>query len=268
MLLLYQALVVAFIAAWGKFWGAYGSFAQFLGGFDIVILALLLGVNPVQAVIVNYTVALAFFGVMQIGGVLPQDTGYGGLIGTSIALILGQTGAVAVAIAVPISMLAVIIWNLLKFWFTANVEVFEKHVANRDEKRFTRLWWLQIAVYLGSYAIIAFLGILLGTNGIKALIDMIPPIFLKALVVAAGMLPAVGMAMLLKYVWNNSYIPYFIAGFALAAYLKLPIMGVTLFALVFGLIVFFLDQELRKVRVKAAPAGGLSDNDEEGFFDE
>ncbi|GEK05605.1 PTS mannose/fructose/sorbose/N-acetylgalactosamine transporter subunit IIC [Schleiferilactobacillus harbinensis] len=272
-MLLYQAFIIAVFVAWGKWFGVYGSFGQVMPFFFTPVLALLLGKDPVNALMIDAAIALAFYGVMQIGAVMPQDTGFGGALGLGFALILNQKPAIAVALAVPISMLAVVVWNLLKFWFTTNVELFDKYIDQRNMKKFNRLWWIQMAVYIFTYFILAFLAVLLGTHGIKAFVTSIPKPFLSGLTVAAGMLPAVGMGMLLKYVWNIEFLPFFIAGFVLAAYLKLPIMAISLFGVVFGLVMFFIDRHINDVKKSmslsaANNAGSGSDDDEGDFFND
>lgn len=270
-MLLYQAFAVGLVLAFAKWINAYGSFAQLMPFVSYILLALLLGESPAQALILGAAVELAFYGVMQIGAVLPQDTAVGGLLGVAFALMLHSKPAVAVALAVPISMLAVVVWNLLKFWFTANVELFDKYVEQRNIKKFNRLWWIQVGVYELAYFALAFFAILLGTAGIKAFVNSIPQTFLTALTVAAGMLPAVGMGMLLKYVWHISFLPFFIVGFVFAAYLKLPIMAISILGVAFGLIMFFIDKEINDVKKsKTASASNSinSGNDEEDFFND
>ncbi|QVI35215.1 hypothetical protein BVJ53_07495 [Lacticaseibacillus chiayiensis] len=267
-MLLYQALIVGLACAFAKWISAYGSFLQLMPFITYMLMALLLGKSVSQALIAGAAVELAFYGVMQIGAVLPQDTAVGGILGVGFALILNAKPAVAVALAVPISMLAVIVWNLLKFWFTANVEIFDKYIDERNLSKFNRLWWIQIVVYELVYFALAFFAVLVGTSGIRIFINSIPKVLLSGLTVAAGMLPAVGMAMLLKYVWNIQFLPYFIAGFALAAYLKLPIMAISIFGVVFGLIGFFIDRQINDAKKSGMQQTSSTGNDEEDFFNE
>ena len=49
---------------------------------------------------------------------------------------------------------------------------------------------------------------------------------------AAGILPAMGFAMLMRMIVNKRLIPFFVLGFALAAYLSLPVLGVAIIAVV------------------------------------
>lgn len=268
-MLIYQAFAVALTVAIDKFLGSYGSFGQVMPFFTDVILALLLGANVSNALIISAAVELAFYGIIAIGGVLPSDTGFGGKLGIAFAIILHQKPGIAVALAVPIAMLAVIVWSLLKYWYTFNVDLFEKYIKERSMKKFNRLWWIQISVYELTYAILAFVAILGGTSGVKMFVNSIPKIGLSCLNVAAGMLPAVGMAMLLKYVWNIQFLPYFVAGFVFAAWLKLPIMGVSFLGVAFGVAVFFIDREMKKIRDQKGASNVTKNTDsEEDFFND
>lgn len=57
--------------------------------------------------------------------------------------------------------------------------------------------------------------------------------------VAGGMMPAVGFAMLLKTMWETSYVPFFIFGFVMAAYLGLDTLAVAGLAVAIALYEFY-----------------------------
>ena len=63
-----------------------------------------------------------------------------------------------------------------------------------------------------------------------ALINAIPKSLVTALQVVGGIMPALGIAMLLNYLGKKKLVPYFFAGFFLTIYLKLDIMAVAIFA--------------------------------------
>ena len=48
---------------------------------------------------------------------------------------------------------------------------------------------------------------------------------MNGLTVCGNLLPAVGMAMLLKLLWSKKICVYFFLGFVLVAYLKLPLIA-------------------------------------------
>ena len=77
---------------------------------------------------------------------------------------------------------------------------------------------------------------------------------------AGGVLPVVGVAILLRYLPTKHYIPYLLLGFFLAAYLQVPMLGVSIIGLVAAMLVFKRDSE--KGTVATAAAG-----DFEGGYD-
>lgn len=95
---------------------------------------------------------------------------------------------------------------------------------------------------------------------------------MNGLTVCGNLLPAVGMAMLLKLLWNNKICVYFFLGFVLVAYLKLPLIALAALGVIAALLVAQRDLELNQLlRVKAAaapaavPAQGILDEEEEDF---
>ena len=48
---------------------------------------------------------------------------------------------------------------------------------------------------------------------------------MNGLTVCGGLLPAVGMAMLMKMLWDNKICMFYFLGFVLAAYLNLPLIA-------------------------------------------
>ena len=50
--------------------------------------------------------------------------------------------------------------------------------------------------------------------------------------VAAGILPAMGFAMLMRMIINKKLIPFFFLGFVLASYANIPVLGVAIIAVI------------------------------------
>ena len=78
------------------------------------------------------------------------------------------------------------------------------------------------------YGIPAFALVMSGKSWGTALINAIPKSLVSALQVVGGIMPALGIAMLLNYLGKKKLIPYFFAGFFLTIYLKLDIMAVAI----------------------------------------
>src|SRR5690606_14193806 len=85
--------------------------------------------------------------------------------------------------------------------------------------------------------ILTFLIIYLGTKQAQALVDLMPQKLMDGFSVAAGLLPAVGFAMLVQIMISKKLAPYFFVGFMLATYLDMPVIGVSVLGLLVALLI-------------------------------
>ena len=76
--------------------------------------------------------------------------------------------------------------------------------------------------------------VLLKLEIITSLISSMPAWLNKGMTTVGGLLPAVGFAMLLKYMPTKQYGIYAVLGFVLASYLSLPMLPIALIAAVFA----------------------------------
>ena len=75
-----------------------------------------------------------------------------------------------------------------------------------------------------------FLAIYFGSDAVTAVVNSMPVVLTDGLKVASGILPAVGMAMLLKMMNFKKYWSFFIFGFVLTVYLNLNVLAISLVA--------------------------------------
>lgn len=216
--MLINALIVGFVVAFTKFldWYANTSFQRPL--VCVSLLGVLLG-HPVEGVMMGAQLELIFLGNVSLGGVMPSDFTLGSIFGAAFALILGKDLTSAITLAIPISMLGTLLYSGMKIIVTSLVPKFESYIANNDIKGFKRLWIIQISGFLSVYFLLGFFAILAGTDAVNAFIEAIPAWIQTSMNVAATMLPAVGLALLLKSLWEKSIAPYYFLGFALGGFL-------------------------------------------------
>ena len=69
------------------------------------IVGLILG-DLQTGIIMGGTLELVWMGIVNIGGATPPDTVTGGILGTAFAILSGLDTATAVAVALPIALLA------------------------------------------------------------------------------------------------------------------------------------------------------------------
>jgi mannose/fructose/N-acetylgalactosamine-specific phosphotransferase system component IIC len=79
-----------------------------------------------------------------------------------------------------------------------------------------------------TYFIPSFIALYFGSKGLERVLTIVPTSIISALKVTGGLIPALGIGMLLSYIWKKDSAPYFIIGFVLSAYLKLDVMSIAI----------------------------------------
>ncbi len=194
-----------------------------------------------QGVIIGATLELIFMGNIKVGAAIPPDVITGGVLGTAFAIISGKGPAIALAIAVPVSILAeMMISSLFVFRAVLNKK-FNQYADEGDFNGIQRLHILSGILRPILMGIIILLALQLGGAVMKSFLDMIPSWLQSGLQVAGNMLPALGFALLMNLMFNKTVAPYFFLGFMLAAYLKLPVIAIGGLGVIIALIVTQVD---------------------------
>jgi fructoselysine and glucoselysine-specific PTS system IID component len=205
-----------------------------------------------QGVIIGATLELIFMGNIKVGAAIPPDVVTGGVLGTAFAIISGKGPAIALAIAVPVSILAeMVISGLFVFRAVLNKK-FNEYADDGDYKKIQRLHIVSGLLRPLFMGVIILLALQLGAGVMKSFLDMIPAWVQSGLQVAGNMLPALGFALLMNLMFNKKVAPYFFLGFMLAAYLKLPMIAIGGLGVIIALIV-----------TQVTPKESQDDDDEE-----
>lgn len=200
------------------------------------LVGLVLG-DLTQGVIIGATLELIFMGNIKVGAAIPPDVVTGGVLGTAFAIISGKGPAIALAIAVPVSILAEMVISGLFVLRAVLNKKFNQYADQGDYKNIQRLHILSGLLRPLLMGIIILLALQLGAGAMKSFLDMIPAWLQSGLQVAGNMLPALGFALLMNLMFNKTVAPYFFLGFVLAAYLKLPVIAIGGLGVIIALIV-------------------------------
>lgn len=224
-------------------------------------------------VIIGASLEAVFMGVVNIGGASAAEPGIATAVGTAFAIMLGKGSEVALTLALPIGILGLQIKTVLYIFIVGMfAKTFDRLAAEGKEKQIIGLHYGLWAVNWILYSLVAFLGILFGSDAVSALLEAIPEVVMNGLTVCGGLLPAVGMAMLMKMLWDNKICMYYFLGFVLAAYLNLPLIALavlgTILAVSVGMSDFRMNQlASQRVAAPARSAGAFDlDEEEEEFF--
>lgn len=188
-------------------------------------------------ILAGATLQLIFLGVMQIGGTLPADATLGSVFGTAMAIALGQSVEVAMSLAIPVAMVGSIFTFLgyvLRGLFNPWVERYCK------EGNMTALERLHMALaFLPELpkCIVLFVALAFGSGLAEAIVTMIPEVVTSGLDYATGLMPAVGIALLLKMMWSKKMAVYFFLGAALVSFLHIPMIGIAILGVILSIII-------------------------------
>lgn len=214
---------------------------------------------------VGGTLQLMILGVGTYGGASMPDYMSGAIVGTAFAIISGKGLEFAIGLAVPIGLLLVQFDVLARFSNTVLQHKAETYADQRDYKKVELMNLLGVFTWGASRAVPVFLALMFGNDLVQKALDLSPEWLLGGLQVAGGLLPALGIAILLRYLPIKNFYAYIIIGFVGAAYLKVPMLGIALLGLALALITFNKRKEegTQKVVVAtAATEGGIIDEDE------
>ena len=187
---------------------------------------------------VGATLQLMILGVGTYGGASIPDYVTGAMIGTVFAITSGKGMEFGMGLAVPVGLLMVQLDVLARFsnvFFSKRVEA---AIERMDFKGMARNTWLGAFSWGFSRAIPVFLMLIFGQNLVNAITEHMPEWLMSGLSVAGGLLPAVGIAILLRYLPVKNYIAYLLIGFIAAAYLKVPMVGVAIMGVALAIIAF------------------------------
>lgn len=209
------------------------------------------------------TFQLMSLGVAALGGSSVPDYA----LATVVAIYLNaRTGAdigTAIAVGLPVGILAI---NLDILTRTLNSFISAKSRNYLEENEFQKMQninFVSVFMVLMQAFIPMILLVLFGPAAIEAVINWIPEWVTNGLNIAGGMLPVVGVAMLMRYMPTKRYLWAVIVGFVLAAYLHLPILAVSSIGFAIAYYTYM------KLSMEILPVAGTSTQIDEGYdFDE
>ncbi|MDM0808278.1 PTS sugar transporter subunit IIC [Clostridium perfringens] len=210
-----------------------------------------------------------FLGNVNIGGVIAAEPVTATTLSTTFAIISHVETKAAITLAIPIGMLAAFVVMFLKnVLMNVFAPALDDAARENNQKKIVALHYGTWALYYLIISAISFLGVLLGSGPVNALVENIPAKLMNGLSAAGGLLPAVGFAMLMKLLWDNKLAVFYLLGFILTAYLKLPAVAVAVVGVVICVVTSQRDLQISNL-VLAGPKGSgqmTKEDEEEEFF--
>ena len=225
------------------------------------LTGLVLG-HPVEGAVIGATINLVYLGFMSAGGSMPADMGLAGVLGTAYAIAGGLDTDTALALAVPIGILGTIVWAGRMTFDSVFVHMADRYIEN---EQYNKIWlanvlFPQILCFCATAIPCAF-AYFFGSAYVQGILSMLSCKVLTIFQIIGGLMPALGIAITLQYIFKGESRVFLFAGFLLAVYSGLPLLTLGIIALLVAIVYV---QITSAVEGKVVTAGGTSvDYDDE-----
>lgn len=261
-------LSIALLSSLGFFicYGGGWMFGQCMCDRPIVVgpvVGLLLG-DPIAGLMIGAALEAIYMGAVNIGGSISSDPTTATTFAVAFAVASGISTDAATALAIPIGVIGAFAFMFLNnVVFNIWVPFIDKFAEEGKISALVRLNWFTWFVRCLVPTLTIFAGVYLGAGFVQAFIEGIPDVVMRGLSAAGGLMPAVGLAILMKMLWSKEIAAYYLLGFILVIYLKLPLVAVAAIGGVIIVITALRDIDIKKAATRSAVAAVESDSVED-----
>lgn len=209
-----QPLGVAFSNALSK---------PIIGG---AIVGLILG-DVVTGVTIGAAVQAMYLGQVLIGGVATADMAFVSYPSIALAMMAGADANVAVTLAATVGVLGAALFTGYEVFCSVFYQLGDKYIAANDIKKMKMAYMVlpPVTSFVLRFGI-TFAVVLLGSNYAAALLDSIPEMVLYIAGILGGILPAVGISILVTYTLKDyKFIVFFLIGILSITFLGLNMVA-------------------------------------------
>lgn len=200
------------------------------------LVGLILG-DPVTGCIMGAAINLPYLVVISAGGSVPLDPGLAGTLGTALGMASNVSPSVAVTLATPFALLGTLLWVVHMTVDVAFVHLCDKAAAEGDLKKVCFYHFVPPTIFMFLITVIpVFVTLYYGGNAISGFISSLSGTPLTILSLIGGVLPALGIALNLRAMTSKDTLVFFMLGFLIVGYSNLPILGLSLFAVIISYI--------------------------------
>lgn len=222
--------------------------------------------DPVTGAVVGATINLVYLGFISAGGSMPADMTLAGVLGTAYAITGHLDADTALAIAVPLGLLGTIVWYLRMTFDSVFVHMGDRYIA---QGKFNKLY-LSNVIYPQIFAAIicaipAGLAAYFGAAYIQGFIDMCAGKPMEIFGIIGGLMPALGIAITLQYIFKGEARIFLFLGFMIATVSGMTLIEQGIIGLIVAVIVTQLESGKGKAVAMAAAGSSSLDPDDPDY---
>lgn len=236
-----------------------GPYSALFGG---AFTGLVMG-DLATGLLIGATLQLATLGVATYGGATVPDFLSGSIIGTTYAILSDGGVEYGMGIAIPVGLLLIQLDILGRMCNTFFQHRADRYAETGNYKGVERCNVAGILPWTLSRIIPVFICLVFGEQVIGLINEFIPAWFMTGLQAAGKILPAMGIAILMRYLPLKKFYPFFIIGFVLMAYFSesMTVLGVALLGFAAAAL-YVMAKQSRKGTVSSSSAGNTDDDEE------
>lgn len=202
-------------------------------------------------IVIGAAMEVIFIGNVNVGGATSAEPVTGTVMAVCFVTHMGMDQGAAITLATAVAIFANIIYSLIfnvlmSFWSP----LIDWAASTGETKSVALVHFGGALVMNGAMAIPTFLGVYFGAEPVANLVNVIPAAVTNGFNTAAGLLPAVGMALLIRMLWNSRISVYFLLGFVCVSYLGMPMVGVAALGAVLIMVEAYRQLDLLDVKKK------------------
>lgn len=182
------------------------------------LIGLVLG-DIKTGIIVGGSLELLALGWMNIGAALAPDAALASVVSTILVIVGKQDISTGIAIAIPLAAAGQVLTYVVRA-----ITVGFQHAADKsiEDGNLTRLDWIHCSALLLQAMRIAIPALIValtaGTDVVQEMLNAIPAVVTNGLKIAGGIIAVVGYAMVINMMRAGHLMPFFYAGFVVAAF--------------------------------------------------
>lgn len=246
-------------------WAGYGSYDD--QGPQMLRRPLLIG--PVvgfvlgdvkQALEISATLELMWMGLGNMAGYQTPDMIVGTIVGIAFAITSGQGIAAGITLATTVAILSQQLFALFSVLRQFFPDWALRIAETGDFDKILQINFVSVLLQFLLRAVPTFLILFMGTGVVDTVLNAIPADILTGISKASGILPAVGLSILMTIILKKGMFAFMMLGFVLNAYLGLDILAITILSLAFATLYMWI-MEAKQAPKVATTNGGVEEQE-------
>lgn len=250
--------LVAFICGIDQCWEAFYWFRPMVVSFfaGIVLGDMKLGIAA------GAVAELSYLGLLTVGGTVPPDPLMAGMMTVVIAYTTGKGAETALGLSLPFALLAQWMGIFFNTVYSGFVRPLEKAADEANTTKFKNTVYLAILIKAGATALLVFLASYGFQKPIQEFVNTFPKELIHGFEVAGGLLPAVGLGLLLMVMLKKENAAYLVIGFLMATFLNIGnVLPIAAAGVAVAYIDYMYEKKIAAATANAAVTEGGSDDD-------